>query len=121
MSNLFICEHCGAVHENNDKNFCLICHCKLIPLNISEEEANNKYKDIMENSKNPICERNECIRQDYFYNKIENPKAEKVISDEEYKAIYDKGIYCPICKSDLVWSTGDNTYICRNCKTKWEG
>lgn len=119
MSNLFICEKCGCVVPESEEQFCLVCHGKLIPLGITEEEANNKYKEIMEQSKLPIPERNECIRKDYYYGKIENPQAKVAITNEEYTSIYGKTIHCPSCNSKMVW-TIDDTHICRICGKKWK-
>ena len=122
MSQLIICERCGSVtNETPDikLNMCPVCHGKMIPIGLTEDEAAKKYETQMAESDMPIVTRNQCIRNDYYYNKIENREAEVVLSKEEYEDLFGKKLHCPLCNSAAVWTLKEK-HICGKCRHKWE-
>ncbi len=122
MSQLIICERCGSVTNKTPDiklNMCPVCHGKMIPIGLTEEEAAEKYKIEMAESSMPIVTRNQCIRNDYYYNKIENHEGEVVLTKKEYKKLFGMEMHCPICNSTMIWSL-DKKRICGNCRHKWE-
>lgn len=122
MSKLNICERCGIVTNeiaDIEYNMCPVCRGKMVAINLTEDEANKKYASQMAESDMPIATRNQCIRNDYFYDKIENREAEPVLSKEEHEAIFGKELHCPLCNSTTIW-TLNKKHICNKCRNKWE-